>query len=33
MGFIRDFTEQAKAQGLVDAAIARPGLRAASTAK
>lgn len=33
MGVIREFTEQAKAQGLVDAAIARSGLRAASTAK
>lgn len=33
LDFIREFTEQAKAQGLVDAAIARSGLRAASTAK
>lgn len=33
MDFIRAFTEQAKAQGLVEAAIVRSGLRAASTAK
>jgi polar amino acid transport system substrate-binding protein len=32
LAFIRQFTEQAKAQGTVAAAIARSGLRAASTA-
>jgi polar amino acid transport system substrate-binding protein len=33
MAFVRKFTEDVKAQGLVDAAIARSGLRAASTAR
>jgi polar amino acid transport system substrate-binding protein len=33
MAFVRKFTEDVKAQGLVDAAIARSGLRAATTAK
>jgi polar amino acid transport system substrate-binding protein len=33
MAFIRKFTEDVKTQGLVDAAIARSGLRAATTAK
>jgi polar amino acid transport system substrate-binding protein len=33
MAFIRKFTEDMKMQGLVDAAIARSGLRAATTAK
>lgn len=33
MAFIRKFTEDVKAQGLVDTAIARSGLRAATTAK
>ncbi|MES2027669.1 MAG: transporter substrate-binding domain-containing protein [Pseudomonadota bacterium] len=33
MAFIRKFTEDVKAQGLVDAAIARSGLRAATTAR
>ncbi|CAN5175573.1 ABC transporter substrate-binding protein [soil metagenome] len=31
--FVRQFTEDAKSSGLVDAAIARAGLRAAATAK
>jgi polar amino acid transport system substrate-binding protein len=31
--FVRQFTEDAKSRGLVDAAIARAGLRAAATAK
>jgi polar amino acid transport system substrate-binding protein len=33
MAFVRQFTDDAKSQGLVSAAIARSGLRAASTAK
>jgi polar amino acid transport system substrate-binding protein len=33
MSFIRKFTEDMKTQGLVDAAIVRSGLRAATTAK
>lgn len=33
MAFIRKFTEDVKTQGLVDAAIVRSGLRAATTAK
>jgi polar amino acid transport system substrate-binding protein len=33
MVFVRKFTEDVKARGLVDAAIARSGLRAAQTAK
>ncbi|MDB5503159.1 MAG: transporter substrate-binding protein [Tardiphaga sp.] len=32
LAFVRQFTEQAKAQGVVTAAIARSGLRAATTA-